>query len=187
MKPLAVHNVLVLLIDVLAALLYLAVRFHRNCYSWLPILLLIGFLVLPGCSYFYRPSVHLRHTLKTTKESPKYQHSQVGKASWYGPGFQGKQTASGEIFDQNKLTAGSLSLPLGTVVEVTNLKNRRKVEVKINDRGPYVKGRTLDLSQAAAAKLGMMQTGVAPVKIKIKSIKYKRPYRHRYRYRKHRR
>jgi rare lipoprotein A len=131
--------------------------------------LLISLLALSGCTYFNRPSEHFRPSPKTTKESSKYQHKEVGKASWYGPGFQGKQTASGEMFDQNKLTAGSLSLPLGTVVEVTNLKNNRKVEVKINDRGPYVKGRTLDLSRAAGDKLGMMRTGVAPVKIKVKS------------------
>ena len=91
---------------------------------------LIGLLVLSGCTSFTRPSEHVRHVPKTTGESSKYQ--QVAKASWYGPGLQGKPTASGEIFDQNKLTAGSRDLPLGTVVEVTNLKNHRKVEVKLN-------------------------------------------------------
>lgn len=186
MKPLAVLNVGIHLVDILRTLPLNAI-FRRIWFSWLAKLLLISFLGLPGCSYFYRPSVHHRPLLKTTKVSPKYHHRQVGKASWYGPGFHGKRTASGEIFDQNKLTAGSRSLPLGTVVEVTNLKNRRKVEVKINDRGPYVKGRTLDLSRAAADSLGMVKTGVAPVKIKIKSIKYIRPSRHRYRHRKHRR
>ncbi len=165
--------------------------FCRNWFSRSAKLFLIGlFLALSGCTYFQRPSGHFKPSPKTTKESSRNQHTQVGKASWYGPGFHGKRTASGEVFDQNKLTAGSRTLPLGTIVEVTNLKNHRKVEVRINDRGPYAKGRTLDLSRAAAAKLGMLRTGVAPVKIKLKSIKSKRISRHRYqrrhKHRKHR-
>jgi peptidoglycan lytic transglycosylase len=162
---------------------------RNNWFSRLAKPLLISFLALSGCTYFNRPSEQFRPSPETTKAYSKYQHKHAGKASWYGPGFQGKRTASGEMFDQNKLTAGSLSLPLGAIVEVTNLKNRHKVEVKINDRGPYVKGRTLDLSRAAAVKLGIMRTGVAPVKIKIKSIRSKRASYHRYKHshRKHRR
>jgi rare lipoprotein A len=90
---------------------------------------------------------------------------QVGVASWYGPGFHGRKTASGERFDQNDLTAAHRKLPLGSEVKVTNLANGRSVTVAINDRGPYAKGRVLDLSKAAARKLGMVEDGVAKVRI----------------------
>jgi rare lipoprotein A len=90
---------------------------------------------------------------------------QVGVASWYGPGFHGRRTASGERFDQNDLTAAHRKLPLGTEVRVTNLENGRSITVEINDRGPYVKGRVIDLSKAAARRLGMVEDGVAEVRI----------------------
>ena len=92
----------------------------------------------------------------------------IGKASWYGPGFHGKKTASGERFNQHRLTAAHRSLPLGTKVIVTNLKNGKRVRVTINDRGPYVKKRSIDLSRAAAKRLGMEQAGVAWVRIKAR-------------------
>jgi rare lipoprotein A len=168
-------------------MLPLATMFCRNWFSQSAKLSLIGLLTLSGCTYFKPFTEHFKPLPKPTKKASKYKHTEAGKASWYGPGFHGKRTASGEMFDQNKLTAGSRTLPLGTVVEVTNLRNRRKVEVKINDRGPYVKGRTLDLSRGAAEKLGMVGTGVAPVKIKIKSTKSRRTLRHRHKHRRHRR
>jgi len=90
---------------------------------------------------------------------------QVGTASWYGPRFHGKKTANGEVFNQNKLTSAHRTLPLGTTVEVTNVTNGKSVEVKINDRGPYVKGRVIDLSRAAAIRLGMKDAGLARVQI----------------------
>jgi rare lipoprotein A len=90
---------------------------------------------------------------------------QVGTASWYGPGFQGKETASGETFKQGAMTAASKNLPLGSKAAVTNLNNGKKVVVKINDRGPYVDGRVIDLSRGAAAKLGMVERGTAKVKV----------------------
>ena len=90
---------------------------------------------------------------------------QVGEASFYGPGFHGKKTATGEIFDQNDKTAAHPTLPLGTKATVTNLDNGKSVDVKINDRGPYAKGRDIDLSKGAARELGMTKDGVAPVKI----------------------
>ena len=83
------------------------------------------------------------------------ERSQMGKASWYGPGFHGKQTASGEIFNQNALTAAHPELPFGSQVQVTNLANGKKVVVTINDRGPYHEDRIIDLSLAAARKLAM--------------------------------
>jgi rare lipoprotein A len=90
---------------------------------------------------------------------------QVGEASFYGHGFHGKKTATGEKFDQNDLTAAHPTLPLGTTATVTNLETGNSVDVKINDRGPYVKGRDIDLSKRAAKELGMTKDGVAPVKI----------------------
>jgi rare lipoprotein A len=90
---------------------------------------------------------------------------QTGEASYYGPGFHGKKTATGEKFDQNELTAAHPALPLGTKATVTNLENGNSVEVEINDRGPYVAGRDIDLSKRAAKELGMTKKGVAPVKI----------------------
>jgi peptidoglycan lytic transglycosylase len=88
-----------------------------------------------------------------------------GEASWYGPGFHGKKTASGEIYDQNELTAAHRKLPLGSEATVTNLETGKKVEVEINDRGPYVEGRKIDLSKEAAKKLDMLDDGTAPVRI----------------------
>ena len=94
--------------------------------------------------------------------------TQVGTASWYGPGFHGQETASGETFDQHALTAAHRTLPLGTEAKVTNLETGQSVHVTINDRGPYVKGRQLDLSQAAAKQIGLTKKGVAKVKIEAK-------------------
>lgn len=91
------------------------------------------------------------------------QAGQVGKASWYGPGFHGKPTASGQRFNQNQLTAAHRSLPLGTRAKVTNLQNGRAVEVTINDRGPFIRGRIIDLSRAAARRISM--SGTARVSI----------------------
>ncbi len=88
-----------------------------------------------------------------------------GQASWYGPGFHGKKTASGEIFDQGRLTAAHKTLPLGTKAKVTNLENGNSVEVEINDRGPYVGDRVIDLSRAAANALGFVESGLTLVRI----------------------
>lgn len=101
---------------------------------------------------------------KTNAEGEKVVE-QVGEASFYGKGFHGKKTASGERFDQQDLTAAHPALPLGSEAKVTNLENGKSVEVEINDRGPYVKGRDLDVSKAAAQELGMKKDGEAPVKI----------------------
>ena len=96
-------------------------------------------------------------TTKTHKKITKF----TTKASWYGPHFNGKKTASGQIFNQNQLTAASKILPFGTKVLVKNPRNGKTCVVTINDRGPYVKGRGIDLSKASAQKLGI--TGVSPV------------------------
>jgi rare lipoprotein A (peptidoglycan hydrolase) len=89
----------------------------------------------------------------------------VGRASWYGPRFDGSPTASGETFDMNALTAAHRSLPLGTRALVRNLDNGREVVVKINDRGPYIQGRDIDLSYGAARELRMVPNGLARVEI----------------------
>ncbi len=91
------------------------------------------------------------------------------KASWYGPGFHGHKTANGEHYDQMSFTAAHKSLKFGTLLKITNPKNNKSVVVRINDRGPYVAGRDLDLSKAAALSLGMVKRGVA--KIKVEEIK----------------
>ena len=88
-----------------------------------------------------------------------------GQASYYGPGFDGRPTASGERFDQDAMTAAHPKLPLGAEVTVTDPSTGRQVEVEVNDRGPYAAGRDIDLSQGAAEKLGITQEGVAGVKI----------------------
>src|SRR5215470_3457913 len=92
---------------------------------------------------------------------------QEGIASWYGPGFHGNRTANGEIYDQYELTAAHPSLALGSRVMVTSLANGRSVEVRINDRGPFVDGRIIDLSYAAARVIGMIGPGTMPVRIQV--------------------
>jgi rare lipoprotein A (peptidoglycan hydrolase) len=93
--------------------------------------------------------------------------SETGVASWYGEAFHLRQTASGEPFDMDDLTAAHRWLALNTVVRVTNLRNGRSVVLRINDRGPYVRGRTIDVSRYAAKQLGMKSTGVVPVRIEV--------------------
>jgi rare lipoprotein A len=92
---------------------------------------------------------------------------QEGLASWYGGKFQGRQTASGEIFDTNEFTAAHKTLAFGTIVKVTSLENDKSTVVRINDRGPFIPGRIIDLSRAAAATIGLAGTGVAKVRIEV--------------------
>ncbi len=94
-----------------------------------------------------------------------------GKASWYGPGFAGNPTASGERFRPWKRTAAHKTLPFGTVVKVTRTDTGRTVRVVINDRGPFVQGRIIDLSRKAARRLRMIDDGVAPVEVKVVGCK----------------
>lgn len=89
----------------------------------------------------------------------------AGQASYYGARHHGNKTASGERFDQNALTAAHRSLPFGSRVQVTNLRNDKRVVVRINDRGPYAKKRIIDLSQKAAEQLDMLRDGVVPVRV----------------------
>ena len=93
-------------------------------------------------------------------------YEEVGMASWYGPGFDGRPTATGERFDQNALTAAHKTLPLPGLVEVTNLDNGRTVVLRVNDRGPFVDERIIDLSRGAAEELGLLQRGVGRVRVR---------------------
>lgn len=115
-------------------------------------LLIISSLTLPACSIV--PKGHGDYDAG---------HKEWGVASWYGEGFHGRPTASGDIYDQHKMTSAHRVLPLGSVVRVTNAENGRDVEVVINDRGPFVGGRIIDLSYAAAERLGMIRSGTSPV------------------------
>ena len=92
---------------------------------------------------------------------------ETGVASWYGIPYHGRATASGEIYDMEKLTAAHKRLPFETWVEVTNLDNGKKVDVRITDRGPFVKGRVIDLSHRAADEIAMLGPGIAKVKLKV--------------------
>jgi len=106
-------------------------------------------------------------TRKTQTNSPKPKAYQIGTASWYGEQFQGKQTASGEPFDMRDFTAAHPSLKLGTFVKVTNLRNGKAVVVRINDRGPVVDGRIIDLSYNAARALGFKERGLQTVRLDL--------------------
>lgn len=97
----------------------------------------------------------------------RHGHPQVGLATYYGKEFNGKRTANGEKYDPHKLTAAHRTLPFGTKVRVTRLDNRKSVVVRINDRGPFVRGRIIDLSWAAAKELDMVSKGVVKVRIEI--------------------
>src|SRR5262245_53668043 len=113
-----------------------------------------------GCSLFHR----------SPPPAPTANEGRPGTittASWYRPRFHGRRTASGEIFDQQGLSAASASLPLGTWVRVTNVENGRSVRVRITDRGPFVRGRSLDLSYGAARRLGMIERGTGRVRIEV--------------------
>jgi rare lipoprotein A (peptidoglycan hydrolase) len=117
---------------------------------------------LAGCS---AQSASTAPTWSPSISQSAYVRPHMEVASWYGPGFQGHPTSTGERYNQYGLTAASTTLPLGTHVRVTNPENGRSVEVRINDRGPYVHGRTIDLSRGAAERIGITGAGVAPVQV----------------------
>ncbi len=148
----------------------------------LKFLLLTLILLITGCAT--KSSYYIFH--KPTRPVKAYVgYHETGIASWYGKDFHGRPTASGEIYNMYAMTAAHKTLPLGTYVKVTNLNNGKSVIVKINDRGPFVKGRIIDLTYAAAKKLGMANQGIAPVRITVvrspflysnKGFHYKRYY-----------
>jgi rare lipoprotein A len=93
--------------------------------------------------------------------------TETGIASWYGVPYNGRRSANGEVYDMEKMTAAHRSLPFDTWVEVTNLANRKRVDVRITDRGPFINGRIIDLSLAAAREIDMVQAGIVRVRIKV--------------------
>jgi len=105
--------------------------------------------------------------LFSTSAYAKHKKVQIGKGSWYGKKFHGKQTANGEKYNMYTYTAAHKTLPFNTKVKVTNLRNKRSVIVRVNDRGPYAKGRIIDLSYLAAKKLGYVKNSVAKLKVKV--------------------
>lgn len=136
----------------------------RNRYFIFSMVSIILSFIVSACAS------NVQFTSKAKNVQPgKYYEGQVleGQCSYYGKKFHGRKTANGEIFDMYKLSAAHRYLPFGTVVEIMNTENGRSVRLKINDRGPFVGDRILDLSYAAARKLDMIGSGVAFVKVRI--------------------
>lgn len=142
--------------------------------------LVVFFFSLPSCAprraALYNRTLSLprserKEIIKAENSSPEKIEKrearvvQYGVASWYGPDFHGKATSSGEIYDMYELTCAHNGFPLGTMVMVTNLENGRSIELKVNDRGPFVKERIIDLSYTAARILGIWEKGTAPVRV----------------------
>ncbi len=121
----------------------------------------VALFVLAGCA---------RAVVVSAPAPPPAGLDQRGLASWYGHAHRGKRTASGEVYDPRDLTAAHRTLPLGTRLMVTNVDNGRAVEVRVNDRGPFVEGRIIDLSYGAASLLGAAGRGVIPVRIRVISL-----------------
>lgn len=128
------------------------------------ILLLLTLSALPSCAS------NRKDGLAVAGSEAAWKPLQTGKASYYGGRWHRRPTASGERYDQNSMTAAHKTLPFGTRVKVTNLNNGKACEVRINNRGPYVKGRVIDLSVAAAKQIGAVSAGVVPVKIEVKQL-----------------
>lgn len=142
------------------------------------VLLMLAVACLSGCAsnksgYTGHYKVGKPYKIKAITYKPKHvkQYEKIGIASWYGPGFHGKKTANGEIFNKRDLTAAHKTLPLPSVVRVINLENKKSVVVRVTDRGPYMKKgekhRLIDLSERAAEILGMKKSGLAKVRIQF--------------------
>lgn len=130
------------------------------------IVILVMMVMFVSCQQTYVKHPRNKSHDVSSKEDDRYVAE--GIASWYGPGFHGRKTASGKRFNTNKLTAAHRTLPFGTMVLVTNLNNDKTVEVEINDRGPAKKTkRLIDLSKAAAKKLGFASAGVTQVRVEV--------------------
>ena len=131
-------------------------------------LVLITAIIFAGCVSTANYTAPSKRKQMRWKSGDGYVlESYVGVASFYGQEFAGKPTANGEIFDPSDLTAAHKEYPFDTILKVTNLKNNKSVIVRVNDRGPFVAGRTLDLSRGAAAQIGMIIDGVVKVRIEV--------------------
>lgn len=135
----------------------------------LVMILLAGFTVLTVNESKAKEAANADKIINEEVSILNYEDMGVMTASWYGPRFHGKLTANGEIFNQMAYTAAHKKLNFGTLLKLTNLRNNKSIIVRINDRGPYVRGRQLDLSKAAAISLGMTKRGVS--KLKVQEIK----------------
>jgi rare lipoprotein A len=124
------------------------------------VIVFLALSITSGCALHRREAI-----------PPRVKRVEVGWASWYGKDFHGRRTASGAVYDMYQLTAAHKTLPLGTSAMVTHLDNGKSVMVTINDRGPFVKGRVIDLSYAAAQALGMVEEGVAKVRVEVVDTK----------------
>lgn len=127
--------------------------------------LVAAVLLASGCGLVSMPAY--RYTGVTARQAVIGGLILRGYASWYGEAFHGRKTANGETYDMNALTCAHRTLPFGTVLRVTNTVNGRTVTVRVNDRGPYVSGRIVDLSRAAAAEIDMLESGTALVEMKV--------------------
>jgi rare lipoprotein A len=126
-------------------------------------ILVISIAAIAGCSRSENEERDERPA--RTEKQPNF--VQTGMASWYGRGLKGGKTASGERFDPEELTAAHRTLPFGATVRVTNLRNKRSVVVRITNRGPFIRGRIIDVSPAAARELRMVKSGVARVRLEV--------------------
>jgi rare lipoprotein A len=137
--------------------------------------LVMGFAVAGLIALSPRSEARFSSSLEPPRMSviPEEKH-EIGVASWYGEEFQGNETASGEIYDLNGLTAAHPTLPFGTTVRVTNLMNNKNILLRINDRGPYIGRRVIDVSLAAAQRLGFVYVGITRVRIDV--VSYPKSY-----------
>src|SRR5689334_8903540 len=125
-------------------------------------LLTLSAVILCGCAH----KKHVRITAPPAAVA-KVGDTEIGVASWYGHPYHGRQAANGEIYDMEKLTAAHRTLPFNTWVRVENLSNEKAVEVRITDRGPFIEGRIIDLSHAAAREIDMIGPGVTRVRVRV--------------------
>ncbi len=126
--------------------------------------ILLYFIFFFGCAgHVHYAKASARQPFQTFREGQVL----TGYCSYYGKKFNGRKTANGEVFDMYEMTAAHRALPFNTILEVENLKNHKKIRVRVNDRGPFKKGRILDLSYGAAKKIGLIATGVTKIKAKI--------------------
>jgi rare lipoprotein A len=139
---------------------------------------ILAFLVLP-VSFWLSGCAHHRHVARATAPAPTAPSQipavETGLASWYGHPYHGRAAADGEIYDMEKLTAAHRTLPFGTWVRVTNLTNTKSVDVRIIDRGPFIDGRIIDLSHAAAQVIDMIGPGAAQVQLDVLSVPFSTP------------
>lgn len=124
-------------------------------------MLIVSLAFVAGCAR--KTSAHVPASVKPARIGK----TETGIASWYGPPYNGRRSANGDVYNMEKLTAAHRTFPFDTWVEVTNLENKKSVEVRITDRGPFIKGRIIDLSLAAAREIDMVQEGIVKVRVKV--------------------